>query len=216
MATFQVSEIDEAGDRRRRMRRAGLWSCLGGLALAVGGTLTWYLTPPAMPTTLAQAQALVSSPRFTRLSKKQKQPYQDVIREQFGSLDREKRRAMARENQELAQALREARHVQMEAFARKFALADPSERAALLAEMPRRGPGGRERGARPEGAEGRPEGAPSGDGARPGGGGPEGDGPSPERIERMRERINQRATEGSSQTSQLLSEIRRQNGRGGR
>jgi len=211
VATFQVTEIDEAADRRRRMRRAGFWSFLGVAALAVGGALTWYLTPPAMPTTVAEAEALVSSPRFNRLSKKQKQPYQDVIREQFGSLDREKRRAMAQENQELAQALREARHVQMAAFARKFALADPSERAALLEEMPRRGPGGRDRGARPEGEGGRPDG---GEGARPERGGADGDGPSPEQVERMRERMNRRATEGSSQTSQLMSEIRRASGRG--
>ena len=209
MATFHVSEIDEAADRRRRMRRAGFWSFLGVAVLAVGGALTWYLTPPAMPTTLAQAQALVSSPRFNRLSKQQKQPYQDVIREQFGSLDRDKRRAMAQENQQLAKALRDARHVQMEAFARKFALADPSERAALLAEMPRRGPGGRERGARPDG-EGQ-----GNDGQRQRPEGADGDGPSPERLERMRERVNERMTEGSAQTTQLISEIRKANGRGG-
>ena len=146
MATFQVSEVDEAGDRRRRVRRAALWSSLAVVTLAVGGGLAWYLTPPAMPTTVAEAEALVKSPRFTRLSKKQKQPYQDVIREQFGSLDRDARRAMAEENRELAQALREARNVQMEQMLRKIALASPAERPALMEEMQQqrgRGPGGR-------------------------------------------------------------------------
>lgn len=190
MATFEVSEVDEAADRRRRVRRAAFWSALGVLTLAVGGGLAWYLTPPAMPTSVAEAEALVSSPRFTRLSKKQKLPYQDVIREQFGSLDREKRQAMARENEELAAALREARNVQMEAFLRKFALAPPAERPGMMAEMWQQ-------------RRGRPGGGSGGNG----GGRPSGDGPSPERAERIRDRIGERITEGSSQTSQLMGEM---------
>ncbi len=201
MTAFQVADVDETAERRRRRRRAAGWLVVGATALAVGGGLAWYYTPPAMPTTVAQAEALVSSPRFTRLSKKQKQPYQDVIREQFGSLDRDARRAMARENQELAAALREARHVQMEAFLRKYTLATPAERAALLAEMPWR------RGSEGRGGPGRGDGAGS-KGRRGGGEGrSEGEAAGAARGERMRERIGERLTEGSAQTSQLIGEL---------
>lgn len=184
-----VTEVDVKAERR--WRRLKIWGgTLGAFVILAGGSgMAWYLTPPAMPETFEQAQAVVESPRYQRLSKDAKQPYLDVIREQFGSVDREVRQALMRENEAMRQALRESRDAERDAYTKAYVLATPEQREAMNQEREaereaRRG----ERG----GGEGR------------GGGGEgrgRGDGPS-------NERVNERATNGSAQNSQLRGEMR--------
>lgn len=204
---INVQEVDVKAQRRKRRLKIAFLS-LGAVVILVGGSgLAWYFTPPALPGTIEEARAVVESPRYERLSKAQKQPYLDVIREQFGSLDRDARRAMMDENEQMRDALRASRDAEREAFTKAYVLATPQERQAMMDEMEaerdaRRG----ERGGRPpENGDGPPEGGPEtgergGGGERSGGGGGRG-GPS-------NERVNDRATNGSAQNSQLRSEMR--------
>lgn len=189
---MNVQEVDVKAERRKRRLKIGAIS-LGAVVVLVGGSgMAWYFTPPALPGTIEEARAVVESPRYERLSKAQKQPYLDVIREQFGSLDRDARRAMMDENEQMRDALRASRDAEREAFTKAYVLATPQEREEMV---PERDAG---RGDRPRGAP--PEGGPEG-GDRGGDGGGERRGPS-------NERVNDRATNGSAQNSQLRSEMR--------
>lgn len=193
MPQMTVQEVDVKAERRKRRIKTAAISVAAVVVLAGGSGMAWYLTPPAMPETIAEAEALVESPRFERLSKQAKQPYLDVIREQFGSLDRAERQAMMRENEEMREALRASRDAEREAFTRAYVLATPEERRGMMAEVEgereaRRAEGG-ERGGRGEG--------------RGGDGGGRGDGGGP-----SNDRVNDRMTNGSAQNSQLRGEMR--------
>ena len=136
MPQITVEEVDVPAERRRRRARVAIVGVLGLLAIAAMLGASWYLSPPPMPTTLNEAKALVDSPRFQRLGKDQRQPYLDVITEQFGSLDDDTRRALVADNAALRDALRENRRSQMMARARAYGLATPEEREAMMAENP--------------------------------------------------------------------------------
>ncbi|MEM1107466.1 MAG: hypothetical protein AAGH99_02120 [Planctomycetota bacterium] len=185
MHRMTVEEVDVRGERRRKRLKAVAITVAAAVVLGSAAGLTWYFTPPALPETLEQAEAVVDSPRFTRLSSEAKQPYLDVIREQFGSLDREERRAMIRENEQMREAFRASRNAEREAFTKAYVLATPEERLAMMAEREA------ERGDR------------RGDGQRGDRGGEGGGGPS-------NDRINDRMTTGSAQSSQLRAEMRRE------
>lgn len=102
---------ERSPDPQRKRR----YVALAGLCLIAGLTtfgLVWYLTPPPLPETLEAAEALVESPRFQRLSARDKQPYYDVIREQFGSLDPAERARLVEESKRLREAMREVNAAQ--------------------------------------------------------------------------------------------------------
>ena len=206
---FQVAEVDIKAQRRRR-RLKTLSAAVGGtLLLAAGLGAGWYLTPPAMPTSLDEARAMVQSPRFTRLSQAEKRPYLDVIREQYGSLDRDQRRALRESDDQLQETLREARTVMMREM-----LVGAAQAGGEM-QMPW-GPRGGDRGLRDNNDNGEEQARPE----RP-------ERPEPteeqraERAERMREHIGDRMANGDAQMNQLMREMfanRRANGggRGGR
>ena len=148
---FTVSDVDVPAELRRRRLKAAALSVASVLVLVVGGGAAWYFTPPAMPESLDDAQALVNSARFQRLSKEDKRPYMDVIREQFGSLDPNERRKMM-EDEAMRDAVRDARGAQMDEMAKRWLVMTPEERAAMQSMWGNRGGG--ERRQRPE----RPEG----------------------------------------------------------
>ena len=132
---FEVTQVDEFAERKtRRWKVAGL--AVASLAILVAGIATaWYLTPPPMPTTLEQSQALAQSIRFHRLSDEQKQPYLDRIREQFGSLDRDARRALLNEDERLRTLMRSAWFQMFEQRVRQFGLADQEERRQMVEQF---------------------------------------------------------------------------------
>ena len=194
---LQIEAVDVAAEARRRRKRLTAVAVAAVVVIAAGAGLGWYLTPPPVPTTFAEAEALVASARFQRLSDAQKQPYLDRINEQFGSLDRDTRRQMMAENEELRQALRENRRNQFMEQIRAWNFASAEERAAMA-------------GAFPWG------------GGRPGGGGPpsdrdrDRDRPGDEesdaerdrsRGDRMRGRINDRAVNGNAQDGAFMGEF---------
>lgn len=146
-----VQAVDAATDRRKKTIKAVGTSSIAVMVLAAGGYLAWYLTAPALPTTLDEAITLANSPRYKRLSDEQKQPYLDVIREQFGSLDREQRRAMIGDDEDARDMARDAMRAMMMQMMKTYGAASYEERQAMAARMPGRrgGPGG------PGGGEGR-------------------------------------------------------------
>ena len=91
---FTVTERDLPAERRQRLRRVAAPAAAALAVLLTGLAGAWYLTPPPLPTTFEEAQRVVDSPRFQRLSRERRQPYLDVIREQFGSLDPAERQAI--------------------------------------------------------------------------------------------------------------------------
>jgi len=182
---IKVQNVDVKAERRQRVRRRGGLFVAGLVLLAVAGAALWYFTPPAMPESIEEARAMVNSPRFDRLSQKAKQPYYDVIREQYGSLDRDERRQLREADEKLSEAMRDARTIQMRAMLVQLAEMTPEERDAMMATFGR----------------GRPGGPPSGDRPKR----------TPEeqaaRAERMRDHISDRMANGDSQMNQLMREM---------
>ena len=156
-----VQAVDAAADRRKKTIKAVGFTSIAVMVLATGGFLAWYLTAPPMPATLDEAIALANSPRYKRLSDEQKQPYLDVIREQFGSLDREQRRAMIGDDEDARDMARDAMRAMMMQMMKNYGAASYEERQAMAAQMPGRrggppggggeGRGGGERGGRDAG-----------------------------------------------------------------
>ena len=193
---LQVRDVDESAERRRWWLTRGAAGAAAVLLVAGAAAAAWYLAPPAMPETIEEATALVESRRFQRLSNLEKQPYHDVIREQFGSLDRQQRRAMRQENEALAEAAGEGWARQMKAMAIAYANADEAERARMEAGF---------RAMRPRGERPRNDGErqrPRGDGGNGGD-----DGNDPDRRNRVRDHINDRLTNGDAQMNQLFGEF---------
>ncbi|MBB6428322.1 DUF3106 domain-containing protein [Algisphaera agarilytica] len=178
---LSVQEVDVKAERRKALLRRGSLVIGGAVVVAVVGGASWYLTPPAMPETIEEAQALVQSPRFDRLSKEAKQPYYDVIREQYGSLDPETRKQLRAEDEKLAEAMRDARMIQFRSMLVGLADMPPEEREELASRF---------RGNRPGGD--RPE--PSAE-------------EQAERADRLRDHISDRMANGDSQMNQLMREM---------
>ena len=204
---MQIQEVDVKAERRKRRRGIVLLSTASVLVLGGGTALAWYLTPPALPTTIAEAKTVVDSPRFQRLSKADKQPYYDVIREQFGSLNREERHALVADDESMRQAMRASGEQMMQKMARQYVLATPQERAAMQANFQAMRP----RGPRPEGDAGKPAGAPGAGGPGGGGAGADHAGPPGGRDPgAMRDHIGDRMANGDSQMNQFFGEMMRQ------
>ncbi|MEM1107464.1 MAG: hypothetical protein AAGH99_02110 [Planctomycetota bacterium] len=182
---FRVQDVDIVAERRKRRRKKITWSMIGTAIITMAAAAGWYLTPPAMPETIEEARLLVNSLRFDRLSKQAKQPYLDVIREQYGSLDHDERQRLREEDEKLRDAMRDARNIQFRAMLVGLAEMDPDQRAEM---MQRFGP--------PR----RPERTPE---------------EEAEQSERLRNFIGDRVANGDSQMNQLMREMfsqrRRQN-----
>ncbi|BAM03501.1 hypothetical protein [Phycisphaera mikurensis] len=145
---LSVSAHDVAGERRTKRLKSLAIVAAGSIVLAAGAAGARWLMPPPMPATLADAEALVASGRFQRLSSEQKRPYLDVIREQFGSLDPEQRRALRG-----SEAARAARGRERSERLAAFSVMTHAQRQAM----------GNPWAARPERPEGRGERGPSRD-----------------------------------------------------
>ena len=183
---LSVADHDVAGERRGRRLKVAAGLAVALLVLVAGAAGAWYLTPPPMPTTIAEADALVASPRFHRLSKDQREPYLDVIREQFGSLDPKQRRAMRG-----SEAARAARSRERDERMAAFSVMTYEERQAM--ESPWGGRGGRG----------------SGGGGGPGGPRPEGGADRGDRGDRgpSRDRLSDRMQNGNAQTMANIGEM---------
>jgi hypothetical protein len=114
-------------------KKVTLLATVAVVALLGGGLYAWYVLPPAMPTTVEEATALLKSDRFQRLSAHEKRDYHDRIAELFGPLDRDHRRQLMRDR-ELRDAGRDMFRQMMLQRARAFALADEAGREAMIAE----------------------------------------------------------------------------------
>ena len=179
------------------------WLVMGSViaaAVVVVG-LSWWLWPttPAMPATMDEARTLVMSSQFQAMSAQEQRPYLDRIREQFGSLNHEERRAMMEEDEQLRNAMMNVFWRQMEGRARDWALASPEEREEMAGQFR----GGRGGGDRPDRTE-RPADQPRPqrpDGAQ---GGPPRGGPNPNMI---LGHINDRMANGNPQTNTYIGEM---------
>lgn len=118
--------------------------------LSGGGYWAWSHSPPPMPETIEEAEALVKTARFQNLSKDEKRIYNERFLEMFGTLDRDKRRELMA-TREMRDAGRDAFRQRMLDRAREFAMADPAQQDAMLAEdMARMAQWRGQRGPRPE------------------------------------------------------------------
>ncbi|MEM9881497.1 MAG: hypothetical protein AAF800_01095 [Planctomycetota bacterium] len=160
------------------------------VVLAAASGAAWYFSPPPLPETIEEARAVVDSPRFQRLSTDDKRVYYDVIREQYGSLNRDERRALRQEDEQLSQAMREAWMIRMREMMVTYADTPPEEREQLMETMRPERPRG-DRPQRPDEGE-RPERTPE---------------EQAERAERMRDRISDRMANGDAQMNQLMREF---------
>lgn len=156
---FTVSDHDVAAEQRVRRWKVAACVAAALAVLTAGAGGAWYLTPPPLPESIAEADALVASARFKRLGREEQRPYLDVIREQFGSLDAEQRRTMRN-----SEAARAARSDERQEFMNAFSVMSFQERQAVG------NPWGNRDGGRPPGA-GRPGGTEGGGGGGAGGGG---------------------------------------------
>lgn len=175
-----VHEVDVAAERRSKSIKVAALTAVSVVVLTAGGALAWYFTPPALPTTLEEAIAVANSPRYKRLSKDQKEPYLDVIRERFGSLDREERRKMLGDDEAARNMARDAMRGMWMGRMKAFGAATFEERREMLAQMPQR----------PE----RPQ-RPPGEGRDPG---------------QMRNRVSDRMANGNAQNMANMGEFIRQ------
>jgi hypothetical protein len=198
-----VEPVDVPAERRRKITRVTVLALTAAVVLGGGAFTAWYLTPPALPTTIEEAVAVASSPRYKRLSDKQKQPYLDVVREQFGSLDREERRAMIGRDEDTRDMARDAMRSMMRQYMKSYGAATYEQRQAMLQSMSWGRPGGE-----PRGGEGRGERGEGGEGGRGGWRGDPG---------QMRNRISERMANGNAQAMStigvMISERRAQQDR---
>ena len=75
---------------------------VAAVVLIVGLAITyWPTSPPAMPETMDDVKALLAADKYAKLSKAQKQPYQERAREIMSSADGEARRDLAAESAEM-------------------------------------------------------------------------------------------------------------------
>ena len=77
-------------------------------ALVFGGYQAWLRTPPAMPETVDDVEALLNSPRYARLSNTDKRPYQERMNEMWGSLSKEDRKWLGEQLEDNPDARQEA------------------------------------------------------------------------------------------------------------
>ena len=77
-------------------------------ALVFGGYQAWLRTPPAMPETVDDVEALLNSPRYARLSNTGKRPYQERMNEMWGSLSKEDRKWLGEQLEDNPDARQEA------------------------------------------------------------------------------------------------------------
>ena len=78
------------------------------LALGFGGYQAWLRTPPAMPETVDEVDALLDSPRYVRLSNAEKRPYQERMNEMWGGLSKEDRKRLGEQLQDNPDARQDA------------------------------------------------------------------------------------------------------------
>ncbi|MBX2850204.1 MAG: hypothetical protein KTR15_00495 [Phycisphaeraceae bacterium] len=77
-------------------------------ALVFGGYQAWLRTPPAMPETADDVEALLTSRRYARLSNTDKRPYQERMNEMWGSLSKEDRKWLGEQLKDNPDARQEA------------------------------------------------------------------------------------------------------------
>lgn len=78
------------------------------VVLSMGVYQAWLRTPPALPQTVEDVEALFNSPRYARLSDKEKRPYQERMNEMWGSLSKEDRKRLGESLQDNPDARQEA------------------------------------------------------------------------------------------------------------
>ena len=197
-----VSDHDVAGERRAKRLKVGFITVVGLVVLVAGAWGAWYLSPPALPDTIDEANALVASARFQRLSKEDQRPYLDVIREQFGSLDPEERRAMRGSD-----AARAARGEERDERMAAYSVMTYEQRQAMGSPWGNRG----DRQGRPQG-ERRGGGGESG---RPGGEGGEGRGDRGPSRERLSDRMQNGSAQNMANVAEMVNQMREGGERGG-
>jgi hypothetical protein len=184
----RAKEFDLAGAVRRGL--GDDWSGKKKTVVAAAcvvlalGTVSWgawwmyHHRVPAMPTTAAQALALLNSRAFRNLDLDRRGVYEEAAMRLLQELPEEERRALMGD-EENRRAMRQMRERQMDELARRVARGEQIDPAMMMPWGPGRGPGGPGGG---PGGPGGPSGGGGGEGGRrgPGGGGegaPPGGGP---------------------------------------
>lgn len=182
--------------------------CIATLVLVAGLAVAyWPTSPPPMPDSMDDVKTLLASNKYERLSKAQKEPYQERAREIMSTANGEQKRDLMKD-ESTRDATREMFKQMILAKAKEFALADDNRKQQMIQEAQpmmkamgggRRGPGG---------------GKPGGDKA----GGDKADRPEPteeqlkEREERMRkgqEWMEDMVNTGNGQEMALMHEYMR-------
>ncbi|MEM6505689.1 MAG: hypothetical protein AAF711_09495 [Planctomycetota bacterium] len=101
-------------------------------ALVIGGYQAWLRTPPPIPETVEDVEGLIESPRYTRLTKAQKRPYQERMNEMGGGLSEEDRKRLWAALKENPDAKMRAGEFKMRDQFKAFAEMDVDARNAML------------------------------------------------------------------------------------
>lgn len=113
-------------------------SLLATVALAVlagGAYYTWLTTPPAMPTTVEEAAAVLRSPRYLRLPQTRRFDYVQRASELFDKAPPEQKKEMmqlARKDTQSRDAMQQAMQDRMYLEVRNYVLADDFDRRTII------------------------------------------------------------------------------------
>lgn len=96
-------------------------ACVGGLtAISFGFWKAWSMTAPGLPTTAAQAVAVINSARFDNLDEARKEQYVEETHRLIRAMPENERRAL-RDDPRFRDAMMRMREEQMDENARRFA-----------------------------------------------------------------------------------------------
>lgn len=106
------------------------------IVLSIGGYQAWLRTPPAMPESADDVEALLASDRYTRLSNADKRPYQERMNEMWGGLDADERRRLGEQLKDNPDARQQAMEQGMRSMYTTMILRqDKAARDAMLDMM---------------------------------------------------------------------------------
>ncbi|QDU34049.1 hypothetical protein KS4_21110 [Poriferisphaera corsica] len=121
--------------KRKKKIMTGLLVVIAVGALGAGSYMTWLMTPPGLPSTPAEAIAMMKSARYQRLSPQRKEQYQMRMRELMEGMEQEQRGDFIRANMGDREVRREvfgSMRAMMEKRTKEFAAASPEDRLAIL------------------------------------------------------------------------------------
>ena len=143
-------QIDKPIDPRKKYLAIG-GTVIALVVLAGGVTYTYRHTPLPQPATAEEGLASIQSARYDHMPADRQREYREQTFALLRELPRDERRKLMEDRPDLQPGMEEMRESGMQEMGRRWALATPEERQAMLEGGPGGFFGGRPRGDRPRG-----------------------------------------------------------------